>query len=556
MRDGSNRRQPFRVAYWLAVSVVFGTALYVRLTVPQTPFIDPDFGGYLKPALLALTGGHFQHLEGRSFVYPGFVYLVLRVFFDFKAIPVLQHFLGVAAGGFLLVCLNRSGTLIKTSQVPVRTYRLLGLGTASLFLLNTAAIRFEHQIRPEAVIPFFTILNIFLNIEFIDAWYRRIDRRKAILVAACCCFVGFLLFYLKAYFWLATVLSTIPICIVLFDRNVILSRKLLMFGVSAISVAALLVVPERQLGQTDSLSRTFVPATLFVIHANIIRDQIARDIEQGIDNPYSTESLRNTLHLLDAELLASKETKKYASLGFDPDYLMFRNSFCTKFETLFPVGDPSAQQTQFYYYYFFRAWTHQPGRMLAKIGRQLSIFYNPGHIRRSPYKANQCLLVNLYYQRNCELIVLAPYLLKMDYQPLQGFIRDSCELSTTEEKLFHPIVVHWAKHLLARTWSLTMVLFVGAAFVVLWNPIWRREYGLFVAVAALMFCYSFGTNLGLAIVHTLEVERYVTNQLIYCVLPQCMTLFLTSEIAYLLWKRRHHAENAPESSASTHSLPK
>jgi hypothetical protein len=164
--------------------------------------------------------------------------------------------------------------------------------------------------------------------------------------------------------------------------------------------------------------------------------------------------------------------------------------------------------------------------------------------------------VNLYYQRNRELIVLAPYLLKMDYQPLQGFIRDSYELSTTEEKLFHPIVVHWAKHLLARAWSLTMVLFVGAAFVVLWNPIWRREYGLFVAVAALMFCYSFGTNLGLAIVHTLEVERYVTNQLIYCVLPQCMTLFLTSEIAYLLWKRRRHAENEPESSASTHSLPK
>jgi hypothetical protein len=57
----------------------------------------------------------------------------------------------------------------------------------------------------------------------------------------------------------------------------------------------------------------------------------------------------------------------------------------------------------------------------------------------------------------------------------------------------------------------------------------------------LMFCYSFGTNLGVAIMHSLEVERYVTNQLIYCVLPQCMTLYVVGEITYLLWKQRSHA---------------
>ncbi len=35
---------------------------------------DGDAGVYLKPALLRLTHRPFQHVEGRSFIYRGFIY--------------------------------------------------------------------------------------------------------------------------------------------------------------------------------------------------------------------------------------------------------------------------------------------------------------------------------------------------------------------------------------------------------------------------------------------------------------------------------------------------
>jgi len=537
MRVGLERFLSYRTVYWFAVVALFSTALYVRLTIPQTPLIDPDLGGYLKPALVALTEGHFQHLEGRAFLYPGFIYLTLRIFCDFSAISIIQHLLGLAAGGLLLVCWNRTGTLIVTRQISAEIYYVLGLGVTSLFLLNTAAIKFEHQIRPEAVIPFFAILNIFLNVEFVVARRRLLNQQHAIFVAACNLFVGFFLYYLKAYFWLVTCLSTIPAWIILFDQKLILTRMILWLGGSAILVVTLLVVPEERLSQSDPVSRTFLPTTLFVIHAKIIRNQIARDVDRGVNVPYSTEFLRSTLQLLDTEILASKHTKKYQSLGFDPDYLMNENSFCDKFGALLQNGDTSIQQTKFYYHYFFRAWTHRPARMLAKIGSQLAIFYDGRHWR-SPYKAARQLSLNRFYQRNCEVFEATQYVSNMDYPPLKHFLEKSQELSGTEETLFHPIAIHWVNYLLARTLSLTIILLGIAASFVLWNTTRRQAYGPFLGVTALMFCYSLGTNLGVAIIHSLEVERYITNQLIYCVLPQCMTLYIVGEITCLLWKRR------------------
>ncbi|PYK77364.1 MAG: hypothetical protein DME37_12690 [Verrucomicrobia bacterium] len=74
---------------------------------PLTPIADPDTWGYLSPALRKLTCADFGHTQGRNFLYPGFLYLVLRSFGDFRAIAIVQHLLGVAAGGVLLLTWRR-----------------------------------------------------------------------------------------------------------------------------------------------------------------------------------------------------------------------------------------------------------------------------------------------------------------------------------------------------------------------------------------------------------------------------------------------------------------
>jgi hypothetical protein len=46
----------------------------------------------------------------------------------------------------------------------------------------------------------------------------------------------------------------------------------------------------------------------------------------------------------------------------------------------------------------------------------------------------------------------------------------------------------------------------------------------------LFYTYSFANSLGIAVIHSLEITRYLTNQLIYCLLPQGMTIFLAAEL--------------------------
>src|SRR6516164_10552524 len=109
------------LGYFLSSRLIYATltvslitaALFFRFELPRQPFIDGDVGGYLLPALLQLTHGNFQRLGGRSFVYPGFIYLILLVFKDFRAITLIQHLMGVASGGVLLVCWNCARALIK-----------------------------------------------------------------------------------------------------------------------------------------------------------------------------------------------------------------------------------------------------------------------------------------------------------------------------------------------------------------------------------------------------------------------------------------------------------
>ncbi len=100
-RPGTN--SVWRLCYWTAIAFIFAWAVWQRFALPLDPIADPDTWGYLSPALRKLTGAEFGHTHGRNFLYPGFLYSVLRCFGDFRAIAIVQHLLGMAAGGVFLL---------------------------------------------------------------------------------------------------------------------------------------------------------------------------------------------------------------------------------------------------------------------------------------------------------------------------------------------------------------------------------------------------------------------------------------------------------------------
>jgi hypothetical protein len=103
-------------AYWSAIAVIFAWAAWLRFRLPLDPIAVRD---YVLPALRKLIGDEFGDVHlGRTIIYPGFVYLLVRAFRDLRAITVTQHLLGLLAGGVLLLTWRRIRDFIPGARLP------------------------------------------------------------------------------------------------------------------------------------------------------------------------------------------------------------------------------------------------------------------------------------------------------------------------------------------------------------------------------------------------------------------------------------------------------
>src|SRR5438445_12754652 len=159
------KRQLWQFCYWSGVIVLFGLAAWRRFTLPLDPIADPDTWGYLSPALRKLTGAPFGHTSGRNFIYPGFVYLLLHLFRDFRAITAAQHVLGLGAGAILLLTWNRARTFLARPRLSRGIYCVMGLVAAAMFPVARERVRFGWQFSRKAGCPFRfgVILNVFIQ---------------------------------------------------------------------------------------------------------------------------------------------------------------------------------------------------------------------------------------------------------------------------------------------------------------------------------------------------------------------------------------------------------
>ena len=150
-----------QLAYWSAVAVIFVWAAWLRFRLPLDPIADHGTWGYLSPALRKLTGAEFGHTYGRNFIYPGFIYLLLRGFGDFRAITATQHVLGLLAGAILLVTWQRLRVFVANPRIGAVAHSALGLLAAAIFLWASDPIQFEMGLRPEGISAFLISFNLF-----------------------------------------------------------------------------------------------------------------------------------------------------------------------------------------------------------------------------------------------------------------------------------------------------------------------------------------------------------------------------------------------------------
>ena len=521
-------RFAWQFCYWAALVVIFGWAAWQRFTLPLDPIADPDTWGYLSPALRKLTGAAFGHTNGRNFLYPGFVFLLLRGFGDFRAITIAQHFLGLVAGGLLLLTWWRARVLLPNRRLAGAAHDALGLIGAAIFLFAGETIHLEMQLRPEAVCAFLVSLNIWLFLQFIASCFVEDRPTAATLYGIALIFSAILLASVRPSFMLLAIVAVTPVAIFFFRRDRV--RQKLAIVIGGVLSAALLLVPEHILSRNDEKTRTFLPATLFTIHANLIRDQMADDLQRGAQLPYPREWLEHVYAALNSEIAksaAAEESRYHVGTGFSPDYLMYQPaSIAAQLRAEFR-GDIGAL-CAFYRFYYWRIWRYRPLLVLQKIGRQMSIFYA---LRCPAYYRAKALPLAIEYERAGKSLDTPAYQKTWAaYAPAVEFMHRTAALARSAPVIEQRAYVRKVLGLLAATYLPLLLVSVGLSALVLSRQTHRRRFGWLAVLAVLLFSYNLAACLEVAVIHLLEYSRYVTVQMYFTMLAQFFAFWFVAEM--------------------------
>ena len=493
-----------------------------RFSLPLVPAIDRDYGGFLNPALMALAGHPFQHMEGRNFLYPSILYALLAIGRDFRVIAIVQHLLGLATGGLLLATWCAAGRALRPTFLPRWLYDAVGLGLLAVFLFSSQPAQFEFLVRPDVLCPFFAALDFFLLVRFLVAWKLDRDSRATFWFGATALFVSFVLPNLKPSFWLTTVFATVPVWwYVVFGRREKVLRRLLMAGLPVAAAYLLFFLPEKILLRTDTQSASFLPESIFSIHALIIREQIVADIATpDPEVPYSTEALRSILDSLDATIASARMTNptQMSALGYDADWLLYHYPFFTdisqanhwKMESLL----------HFCRYYYQRAWKKQTGAMLRKIGIQLGLFYN----LKCPAYCDNTFRMEKYYRNAYELLQEEKGQAMIRVSPLAvGYNADLLMVKDRQTPITMSRMLRRIANWLGNAYLPLHLAWLAALPWLCWRAEDRRRFGVFCAILAVGYAFNFGNNLGIAVLHTLQISRYTYVQFATTLLTEMLT---------------------------------
>jgi hypothetical protein len=519
-----SRKSIGKLVYWMALALVVAWAAWRRFSIPLEPVADLDTWGYLSPALFKLTRGEFIHAHGRNFVYPGFLLVVLRMFGGFHAVVIVQHLLGLAGGGLIFLTWQRVRTFVAPSPLGDRVHLGLGLVLAAIFLLAGEPIRAEMGIRPEGICGFLLALNIFCVVEFLARTF--VLKRSAVGwgIATGLSAVG--LASVKPSFAFLALVPLLPIGFFLVTRHALRQKIALVVGI--LVSAAAIVLPEHFLSREDELSRLFLPTTLFVIHADLIRDQMADDVAHHAALPYRLDWLDRMQKQLAAEIAKARliEGRRFPSLGYSPDVLMYgSNSIAEQLAAEF--NDDLTTLAAFYRFYYWRTWRQRPFAMAKKIARQVALF----HSSPSPvFDRRKAIPLTDVYKVAAASFDLDSYREHLSaYPPAQVWLPRLPQLAETAPPIEQGRLIRRPIAFLAGAY-LPLLGLALATVVGCLQCEFRKRVGWLATVTLLVFAYNFGACFEVAIIATFDGPRYSTVLFCTTLLAEFLALRLVLEV--------------------------
>jgi hypothetical protein len=331
----------------------------------------------------------------------------------------------------------------------------------------------------------------------------------------------------KPSFAIAAAGGLVPVAATLFCPFPRKCKIALLIGSSI--AAVLLVMPAQLPARGDKAWEAFLPTQLFVIHADLIRDQMAADVSSAAETRYSREWLCRVQQMLAIEIAKAQRKNYYRTLGFNPNYLMY-NPTSVDSQMRREFGDRLGDLCAFYWFYYGRVWTQQPQRMVGKISRQMLVFY----CRVCPAYAwwKRRLLSKEYSDSLSALEAAGAGRLWIEYKPIGSLIGRTTDLAKKGLVVPERRFLRRCRFLLARTYLLAVGLWLAVCLAVLCRRRLRRRLGLMAVVVLFLFWYNFGNCIEIAVIHSLDDARYDTIQFIFTLLAQFAAFLLIAQCAF------------------------
>jgi hypothetical protein len=503
-----------KTAYLTTAGLLFVAAGWNRFSLPQVPLAVPD--SYLWPAVSKLSGGAFVHLQGLNFLYPGMVYLILRTCEDFRAISIWQHLLGLAAGVLFLASWSRLAEFFPRPRLSRVTHEAMGLFGVGIYLLSIAPLSFEMSIQSDGVCMFFEMLVFWLVIEF---FYRQVvapNSRMATIYGISVVLSAFVLASLKPSFTLLAVFTAVAVIWSMLSLKHNRAAKFVFFGVT-VFIVAVLTLTEHHLRRNDRRVKTFLPITLFAIHAKIIHRQMIADLEMGETAGYPHEWLRTACDDLGTQIERTHELypDAFPRLGFQPDYLHYgANSILNRWQR--ELGDDTF--VGFLRYWYWRSLANRPLEFITKIVGQLEVFYS---LDCPAFRARKNWSLSSSYARSLSALSHPRWGQLLSKIPSgSAFLERTRTLASQNIVVRQNSAVRLFHVCFARTYLPILFISVPLAGLVLLKrnaaatSKWPAFWVLFFYFA------TFANALGVSVVHSMEVARYSTILFVSAVFAQ------------------------------------
>jgi hypothetical protein len=484
-----------------------------RSGLPAVPLLTPDSWGYLHPALSWLGGAGFQQSEGRDWLYPAIVALILRLGSDFSWIVRVQQFLGLAGAPLLWLSLRIWLSLFPKRSAACHSLAVfLGAAMAAIYLLNTTQVRFELTIQPEGMLAFFVLAYLVFALAYIRARWVSHQTVVATVFGAASLLTSYCVLLLKPSWGFALVPSIVLVIVGIFGASA-LSLRIAPALLAVLLTGGLFELP-RLLGfKADAGSRTFLPFTLVSIHAAQILENAEKNHLIEVADPSATaKEPRFYQELKQAWLEARKVPLGCPTLGFAPDYIMYTKDFFRVFAAEQKLNDP--ELINLCYSAYFQTWVESPVPMLTKIRKEMLIFLSAPSRDFAAHSVSRRRALDIAVRFSPSPEALLTEAESKDYlQNQPAYLAYLDNLKKVYANGWQVDCLNWLRYaaiVLAKLAAFIQIAFFFAVFPVFLS---RRFSELRLPALAIVMISTavYGNMLTVGIVHTLDLDRYRTG---------------------------------------------